>query len=105
MPDGIVYEVRALSVGDMLIAEQLRVSNASDDVAVVAFAEIASRVTGAPMAVVSRLAPEQVGHLIAMARHGVELVAAALKAEAPAEGNVAPMPSKRRRHSTSRSVR
>ena len=104
LPDGNVYTVSALSVSDMLLAESLRAENASDDVAVSSFAAIAARVTGAPLSVVSQLAPEHIGHLIAMARPGVELVAKALAREAAAEGNAPPVSSKGRR-STSPSKR
>lgn len=103
LPDGETYTVAALSVADMLTAESMRESGASDDVAVPVFAAIVARVTGAPLSTVNTLPPETIATLINMARYGVELVSAALAAEAPAEGNV-PAGTKPRR-STSRSAR
>jgi hypothetical protein len=104
LPDGKVYVVGSLSVGDMLLLETMQAEQASDLAAAASFAAIAVRVTGASAEVINLLAPETIGTLLAMARHGVDLVAAALAAEAPAEGNV-PAGQRKSRRSTSRSAR
>lgn len=87
MPDGQVYRIAALSLGDVLSMEALQASQATDAESLPVLAGIVARCTGAPMTVVEQMLPESLGPVLAMARHGVDAVVQALGAEASASGN------------------
>jgi hypothetical protein len=101
LPDGKVYTVRPISVGDLLTVQ--RMEAAPDRESLPAFLSIAHRVTAAPLAVLESLPTESLLHLIAMSQHCVEVVALAIKTEAPASGNAPAAAAPRR--STSRKKR
>ena len=106
MPDGVVYPVTALSIGDEIKLERLTEQKASNADAAEVYVDLIAKNTGCPRDVVAELGRAQIVHVLSIARYGYEAVAHALSAEASASGNgKAPAAAPKSRRSTSRSKR
>lgn len=102
LPDGKVYTVRGLTVGELLKIQQLSAESAADSVALPFYVNVVVRATVAPREVVESLTPAALATVVSMAQWGVDAVSAAIAAEAPASGNGAAAATRR---STSRKKR
>lgn len=102
LPDGKVYTVSSLSVGDLLRVQQLSEEQAGDTTVLPFYADVAQRVTKAPRAVIESLSPSALAYIVTMSQYGVEAIAKSIAAEAPASGNG---PAATTRRSTSQKKR
>ena len=95
-PDNHVYDVTAISIGDVMRLDRLQQANASDEDTLPIYLEIVTRVTTAPADVIALLSAEQIGHLLTMSRFGVDVVATALAAQDAPTGRSSRAPRKTR---------
>ena len=90
LPDGRVYELRPISLGDLLRVRRLLQSDSDDATSLHVYLRIAATLTGASREVIALLQSDAVGQIVSLAQEAVHTLASAMQETAPPSPTPAP---------------